>query len=114
MKEASVRKLMASTRCAVCGQRYKVSDINVLGHQEDLWFLRVQCSACDTQFLVAAAIRKEKAPEIISDLTGVELGKFRNAKPLTGDDVLDMHNFLKSFDGNFVRLFDKGRKRRGK
>ena len=31
---------------------------------------------------------------------------FREAGGLTTDDVLDMHNFLKDFRGNFSRLFD--------
>jgi len=56
---------------------------------------------------VAAVIKEGKVPEVITDLTEAELDKFKNAGSLTDDEVLDMHNFLKGFDGNFSRLFSQ-------
>ena len=98
---------MLSVKCAVCRQHYGKDDIKILGHQEDLWFLDVACSACHTRCLVAAAIKEEMAPAVITDLTEPELEKFRNADVLTADEVLDMHRFLTDFDGNFSRLFGR-------
>ena len=105
MEESLVKRLMASVKCAVCGQHYKVDDISVLGHQDDLWFLGAFCSACHTQCLVAALIKEGRAPEVAADFTEAELDKFRNVAGLTQDDALDMHNFLKDFDGDFLQLF---------
>ena len=105
MEETVIKNLMASTKCVVCGQRYEVNNIDILGHHEDLWFLRVLCSACCTQFLVAAVIKEGRKPEVITDLTEAELDKFRNVGVLTADDILDMHDFLKNFDSDFSRLF---------
>jgi hypothetical protein len=107
MEEGLIRRVMASMKCGVCGQCYEPDNISVLGHQEDLWFLRVFCSACHTQYLVAAVIREGKMPEVITDLTKAESGKFRNAARLTADEMLDMHNFLKDFDGDISRLFSR-------
>jgi hypothetical protein len=107
MEEALIKRVMTSMKCSACGQHYVPDNISILGHQEDLWFLKVFCSACRTQYLVAAVIREGKAPEIITDLTEAELGKFRDAGKLTADEVLDMHNFLKAFDGDFSRLFSR-------
>ncbi len=107
MEEGLIKRVMASMKCSVCGQRYEPDNINVLGQQEDLWFLRVFCSACQTQYLVAAVIREGKMPEVITDLTEAESDKFRNADKLTADEVLDMHNFLKDFDGDFSRLLSR-------
>ena len=107
VEETFIRRLMASTKCAVCGQRYEVDNISVLGHHEDLWFLSAFCSACHTQFLVAAVIKEGMEPEIITDLTEAELDRFRDAGVLTTDDILDMHRFLKDFDGNFSQLFSQ-------
>ena len=70
-----------------------------------MWFLRVSCPACDTQFLLAAIIKEEKVTEVITDLTEAELDKFKNVGSLTSDEILDMRNFLKGFDGDFSRLF---------
>ncbi len=107
MEESFIKRLMASIKCGVCRQRYEVDDVEVLGHQEDVWFLRAFCSACHTQCLVAAVIKEGKAPEVITDLTEAELDRFRNVGALTADEVLDMHNFLKGFGGDFSRLFSQ-------
>ena len=107
MEESLIKKLVASVKCSVCQQRYKVGNIDILGHENDLWFLRVSCPACDTQYLVAAIIREDRVTEVITDLTETELDRFRNMDRLTPDDVLDMHNFLKDFDGAFSQLFSQ-------
>ena len=107
MKESLIKKLMASMKCGVCGQHYEVDNIEVLGHEENLWFLRVLCVACHTQYLAAAVIKEGKAPEVITDLTEAELDKFRDMGRLNADEVLDMHNFLKGFGGDFSHLFNQ-------
>jgi len=107
VEEGFVKRLMASIKCTVCGRCYETDNISVLGHQEDLWFLRVLCSACHTRCLVAAIIKKDEAPEVITDLTQTELDKFRHMDAVTTDEVLEMHNFLKDFDGDFSRLFSQ-------
>jgi hypothetical protein len=105
VKENLIKKLMTSMKCGVCGQHYEVDNIEVLGHDENLWFLRVLCVACQTQYLAAAVIKEGRAPEVITDLTEAELDKFRNMSGPTADEFLDMHNFLKDFDGDFSRFF---------
>ena len=107
VEETFIKRLMASTKCAVCGQCYETDDISVIGHHEDLWFLRTLCSSCHAQCLVAVVIKEGRVPAVITDLTGAELDRFRNVDVLTADEVLDMHSFLKDFDGDFSRLFNQ-------
>jgi len=107
VEEGLIKKLMTSIKCGVCGQYYEVDNIDVLGHQEGLWFLKALCSACHTQCLVAAVIREERLPEIITDLTEAELGKFEDMGVLTADDVLDIHNFFKDFSGDCFQLLNQ-------
>ncbi len=107
MEEGLIKRLMTSIKCGVCGQCYEIDNIGVLGHRQDLWFLRASCSACRTQCLVAAVIGEESEPEVITDLTEAELDRFRDAGRLSADEVLDMHNFLKGFDGDFSRLLSQ-------
>ncbi len=107
MEENLIKRLMTSIKCSVCGQCYEVDNIDVLGHREDLWFLRAICSACHAQCLVAAEVKGDKIPEIITDLTEAELDRFKNVDILTANDALDMHNFLEEFGGNFSRLFSQ-------
>ena len=105
VNESIIKKLMSSIKCAVCGQCYEEDSIKIIGHQEDLWFLDVSCPVCHTQCLAAATVKEDKAPQVITDLTGAEQEKFGGVDRLTADEVLDMHNFLKNFDGDFSRLF---------
>ena len=107
MEEGLIKRLMASIKCGVCGQRYEIDNINVLGHQEDLWFLSALCPACHARCLVAAVIREGRVPEVTTDLTEAELDRFRNMNGVTTNEVLDMHNFLKDFDGDFSWLFSQ-------
>ena len=85
-----------------------MDNVKVLRHHEDLWFLRISCSVCQTQYLVAAIITEEKVPKVIADLTKAQLDKFRDMGKLTADDVLDVHSFLDGFDGDFSWLFREG------
>jgi len=107
IEESVIKKLMASTKCGVCGRRYETGNIYVLGHQEDLWFLKACCSACHSQSLVAAVIKEDRIPDFITDLTEAELDKLGNADAVTADDVLDAHIFLRDFDGDFSQLFNQ-------
>ena len=107
MEETFIKRLVTSIKCAVCGQHYEVDNINVLGHHENLWFLKTRCSACHTQCLVAAVIKENKPPEVITDLTEAELDRFKNMGVITANEVLDIHNFLEDFSGDFSQLFSQ-------
>ena len=107
MEENLIKRFMTSIKCSVCGQRYEVDNVKVLGHQEDLWFLSVFCSACQTQCLVAAVVKEGKTPKVTTDLTEAELDKFKKMDKLTANEVLDIHNFLRDFDGDFSQLFSQ-------
>ena len=107
MDERFIKKLMATMKCGVCGQRYEGNNIRMLGHRDDLWFLSVYCTACRSQGLVAVVIKEGKSPEVITDLTEEEYAKFGEVDVVAADDVLDIHDFLKEFDGDFSHIFSK-------
>lgn len=105
--EFFIERLMATIRCAVCGEHYEGADIRVLGHRDDLWFLSVSCPSCKSHGLIAAVIREADSEEEVSDLGDEELARFFDAKAISADDVLDMHGFLEGFGGDFSALFQQ-------
>ncbi|MFQ5827455.1 MAG: hypothetical protein ACE5IA_08885 [Dehalococcoidia bacterium] len=107
MDESLVKKLMATLKCSVCGQHYEATNVQVLGRREELWFLSVSCLSCHSQGLVAAVIKEGKPQEIITDLTEEEFARLSEQPSVEGDDILEMHTFLKDFDGDFSSLFPK-------
>lgn len=105
MDESLIKRLIASIKCASCGQNYDEGHIHVIEHRDELWFLRVACPSCRMSCLVAAIIREDATPEIVTDLTPQELARFKELGAIGEADLLEMHRFLKDFDGDFPRLF---------
>ena len=109
-------------RCSVCHHVFAPEDIHIVSRKPDLWTMVVACTECHARNFVAAvlgdgdpdqaqlALRKlseqsrarDDVPAFADDAAG-EPGAA--GEPVTVDDVLDMHEFLKQFDGDFDRLF---------
>ena len=113
-QEQRIKELVLNrvARCGQCGVDYGVSDVNVLGHKEDLWFLMLVCGQCHQAVGVAAVVKE--LPGGAGD--GGQPGRGESApapddvrptpgQPVTDDDVADMRDYLRDFDGDFRRLF---------
>lgn len=105
MDEKTVKKLLSSMQCGGCGQHCEPTDVDILGHQEDVWIISVYCPSCNSRGLVTVVIKEGEESEAASELTEVEKSGF--STPVSADDVIDMHIFLKDFDGDFSSLFAK-------
>ena len=107
MNEQIIYTLISTVKCTICDGAYSINDIIIIGHQDNTWFLNILCPLCQKQAFVIALINKGKSVEIVSDLTITELLELTQTKAIDIDDILDIHNFLKDFNGNFVSLFNK-------
>ncbi len=105
MDDYLVKELMTTVNCAVCGRRYEAVDVNIVYHQHELWFISVSCQSCHTKGLVAALIKDGEKARLVTDLTEEEMVRFKEATPVSADDVLDVHRFLEGFEGDFSSLF---------
>jgi hypothetical protein len=110
--EEQIKALMTTVACAVCGAQYQEGSVEILGHRDTLWFLRVSCANCATCGLVAAMVRSAEteaeqplAPEA-EEPAPVVVDRPRRDGPVTQADVTGMRSFLKTFDGNFQALFN--------
>jgi len=107
MEDNIIKRVASSMKCRSCGQHYRTNNIDILGHHEDYWFLSMFCPVCQSQSLVAAVVKEDKVVQLTTDLTEAESGRFSEMDRVSGNDVLDMHNFLKSFDGDFSEVFSQ-------
>lgn len=119
--EKQIKKIVLNRmeRCAVCHHSFAPEDIHIVSRKPDLWTMVVGCNECNSRSFVAAVLGDgdpEQAQLALRKLSeqGSEIGiddhEFGHADvpagdPVTVDDVLDMHAFLKEFDGDFQRLF---------
>ncbi len=108
MTERQIKMMVSSVKCHICGDHYEKNSIDILGHQNDTWFMNVFCPTCNKSIFIAAIIKKEGSPTIVSDLTKQELDSFSQENMVNDNDLLDLHNFIREFDGDFIKLFSKG------
>jgi hypothetical protein len=106
MEKQIIQKLIHSIKCSKCGERYEAENIDIIENKDDKWFLSIFCPICQKQLFVIVIIGARKQIEIATDLNEEELVTFANASDITTDYMLDLHNFLKDFSGDFIELFD--------
>lgn len=104
-------------RCSVCHRGFEPDDVHVLSRKSDMWMLMVSCGECQARNFVAAVIGDGDAEEAQLALrrlgeehvrTRVETDPEDEAdpgEPVSVDDVLELHEFLQGFDGDFQALF---------
>ena len=106
MDEGFFKRVMSQVDCASCGRRYQSEDVQVLGHEEQTWFLRLVCGGCRGTGLVAAVVNGEgKPPEIVTDLSDKDLARLREKAPVTSDDVKSVREALDNLRGDISKLF---------
>jgi hypothetical protein len=104
-------------RCSVCHRGFEPDDVHVLSRKSDMWMLMVSCGECQARNFVAAVIGDGDAEEAQLALRrlGEEHVRTRAdiepedegvpGEPVSVDDVIEIHQFLQGFDGDFKALF---------
>lgn len=111
-------------RCRVCHRPPSPEDIETVSKESDVWTMVVQCPDCHARSFVAAVLNEADADkaafalrrmsegegEVAIELADGEVEYVDEPEPeprerVTVDDILDMHEYLDTFDGNFKRLF---------
>lgn len=102
-----VKHLKKNIPCNTCKKRFQNEDVQVLStyHNEGLFYFH--CHYCKNQLIVHVAIstsKKEGAKEgdPAENIINIET---KDAISIDQNEVLDMHNFLKNFNGDFKKLF---------
>jgi hypothetical protein len=110
-------------RCSVCHRHFSTDDVHILNRQPDMWTMMVECTDCHSRNFVAALMNDGDPGEArlalreLSDTVAQELvpaaaepdpaDTLAAGDPVSATDVVDMHLFLKAFDGDFKQLFHK-------
>ena len=105
MDEQVVRRLITNLKCRHCGGQYGSGDIQVLGQHKETWFLSAHCPHCQNEGLLALSVNRGHFRQLVTDLTPQEIGRTAQLPPISADEVLDIHLFLRDFDGDFTAAF---------
>lgn len=119
--EGQIKEIVLSrmNRCVVCHREFSSDDIHVISRKPDIWTMLVECDDCHARNFVAAVLNEgdpQEAQLALRRLSqdAIDIEEDENAilpeGPTTGErvtagDVVDMHQFLDEFDGDFIRIF---------
>ena len=99
--------------CPVCGRSLKGCDVQVLSHEEERFHLQVTCAQCSVTFIVVLAIAGGAVEEIEKVIPERDLEPVAAAEPITVDEIIDLHLFLKNFQGTLTELIQQPDRSRG-
>ncbi|GAC1645380.1 MAG: hypothetical protein NVS9B11_16460 [Candidatus Dormibacteraceae bacterium] len=99
--------------CPVCGRSLKGCEVQVLSHEEDRFHLQVTCAQCQVTFVVVLAIAGGAVEEIEKAIPEREVEPVAVAEPITVDEILDLHLYLKNFQGTLLELIQQPDASRG-
>lgn len=109
-------------RCGICHHEFVPDDIKVVSRRPAVWTMVVECDECHARSFVAAMLQdgdpsearealqhlSEERSLSIGDIDGETASVIESAPSIATDDVLDMHEFLREFEGDFASLFKSG------
>ncbi len=99
--------------CPVCGRSLKGCDIQVLSHEEERFHLQVTCAQCQVTFIVVLAVAGGAVDEIETVETPAEEELAPAREPISVDEILDLHLYLKNFQGTLKELIHQPDHSRG-
>ncbi|GAC1476299.1 MAG: hypothetical protein PVSMB3_18580 [Candidatus Dormibacteraceae bacterium] len=99
--------------CPVCGRSLKGCEVQVLSHEEERFHLQVTCAQCQVTFVVVLAIAGGAVEEIEKAIPEREVEPVAAAEPITVDEILDLHLYLKNFQGTLLELIQQPDASRG-
>jgi len=124
-----IKNIQSMIRCPNCGSSYKTNMISIVGGAGHTFLVHLECSVCGLPTMATVMFRqqtstsddlyKESSEMSLNFSPALDNGlsstpkippqdKNKNlSEKVTTDDVLDMHNFLQDFDGDFESLFKK-------
>lgn len=104
-QERLLKQLISTFRCSVCRRSFDREHVRVAARHEQLWIVSVRCGLCRNQQVFWVALKENGDETILHDISDTEEDQLAEMAPVTADEVLDMHQFLQSFDGDFKSLF---------
>lgn len=108
--EEIIRNLQAKVRCPACGHRFEKTEIKFKGLAQKVYLFEFGCPVCST--LLFAKVLVNRAPGSTPQPKPVRLKDISPVKEfavprdrISFNDIIQLHQELKDFDGNFQELF---------
>ncbi len=104
MEKSEINKLFSNLCCSSCGTDFGEQSFNILREDDLFCVVQVECSECGKSF--GMAFLGNEAPgnkkESYSD-EELALEIQEGPPPITSNDVIDAHNFIKNLDKDWQK-----------
>ena len=97
-----MKNLQTIMKCPACEAIYDVNEIQFVGNQDGYFLLSMTCSKCNLPVWVNVFAGNNSSPKIITDLTVSDF-ELTSREPITPNEVITFHKFLKDFKGDFKK-----------
>ncbi len=100
----ALKHLQKTCKCPNCKTCYIDEHINVVATTQNEGLFDMRCESCKLTTLVTVVLTPKNQKQ---EITEKIVGGNRTHRGISQNDVLDVKNFLKNFDGNFKEFFEK-------
>lgn len=101
-------------RCPVCSNKYSADQTNIIESRDQDFdnssmLVHTDCERCQSSVVFSISM---DGPEIFSvgmvtDLTSHDAKRFRDADDIQTDEVIEFHEFLANFEGDFEQAISR-------
>jgi hypothetical protein len=103
-----IRQRAGDYDCPVCRDPLVDCDLKLLRQDGNTFTVQVGCAHCRVSFVVVLQLRGE-LPALVAPAEPAD----PVAPPISPDELLDVHEWLRDFDGSFTDLLDRDPSRIG-
>ena len=97
-----LKTLTEMMRCPHCGEAYSLDEVQYISQVDGYCLLQVSCKKCKVPIWVNFFVEKESQKERKPSLADLRL---ENLEPITADEVIDFHEAVTAFSGDFKKAF---------
>jgi hypothetical protein len=100
--------LRLNVRCPVCNTPYDLQKLRIIGERDQQLLSYIDCGQCSTALLSIMTMNPNgmTAHGLVTDLTLDEVIDWDRVKPVSTDDVLELHQGLEADDHQILTAGD--------
>jgi hypothetical protein len=108
-RDSIFESLKLMKKCPLCEHDYEENKIVLLDEYKNNHLVHVTCPECNNAILHMALSSSlgMNAIGIITDLSAMEVARFKMRPEINEDNLLDFHKFIKESDKKFIKFFLK-------
>ena len=93
---ALIKERAKDYKCLACSRPLAGCEVKLLNESDGHCTIEVTCANCDVSFIAVLLLKKAKHPD--------GLPKAAEEGPITSDEMLDVHQHMKAFNGSLKEL----------